>query len=211
MNARSLVGAVLVAAAAVVVFAGWLHATAAPGRLWVVARQPLAAGTTLDAGELTTVSMRLAPATGAGAFTNPVALVGRTLAAPLAPGNLVTAAALVPNGGEAPLRPVAVTVEPSELAPLEVGGLVDVVVTDGSNPSALTVVVARGARVISTASPAGTLVGQSSGAVVTLGVASFGEVTAIIHAERTGTLSVVAGEPSDGSGAGPSPRPPRGS
>jgi hypothetical protein len=203
-NPRVLIGAVLVAGAAVLVFAAWLGATGSPGRPWVVARVPLAAGSQLAAGDLTTARMRLAPATAAGATGDVAALVGRTLAAPLAPGDLVTAAALVPSGAQPALRPVAVTVDPSEVADLGTGGLADVLVTDGSSPPATTTIVVRGARVLSTGAPAAGLVGGQSGAVVTLGVGSFAEVTAIIHAEQTGTVAVVAGEPSDGTGLGPS-------
>lgn len=204
-NGRSLLGALLVAASAVVVFTAWLDATSHPGQPWVVAGRPLAAGTTLDAADLTTLQMRLAPATAAGGFAVPTLLIGRTLAAPLAAGSLVTGAALVPAGGQPSLRPVALSVDPSESAPLEVGGLVDVLVTNGSAPSATTTVVVRGARMISRAGPSSSLVGDSDGEVITLGVSSLAEVTAIVHAERTGTLGVVAGEPSDGSGLGPPP------
>lgn len=197
-----MAGSFLVTAAAVLVFAAWLGTTGSPGRPWVVAGRPLAAGTILAAGDLTTSSMRLATQTGAGAFRDPTALVGRTLAAPLAPGDLVTSAGLVPTGAQPALRPVAVTVDPSEASVLATGELVDVLVTDGSSPSSPTSVVARGARVIGVTAASGVLAGASSGDVVTLGVASLDEVTAIVHSARTGTLSVVVGEPSDGSGLG---------
>lgn len=201
-SGRALAGGLLVAAAAVLVFAAWLGASGRPGRPWVIARVPLAAGTTLAPGELTTAPMSLAPATGDHAYSDPAALVGRTLAAPLAAGELVQSAALVPAGAQPALRPVAVSVDPAEASVLLTGSLVDVLVTDGSGPSSPTTVVARGARVISVAQAASNLASQSAGTVVTLGVSSLPEVTAIVHAERTGTLSVVVGEPSDGAGLG---------
>jgi hypothetical protein len=40
---------------------------------------------------------------------------------------------------------------------------------------------------------------------VTIGVASLGEVEAIVRASRAGTISLIAAEPSDGVGAGPGP------
>ncbi|MGH9076408.1 MAG: SAF domain-containing protein, partial [Acidimicrobiales bacterium] len=161
-SGRSVLGALLVAAAAVLVFTAWLGTTSPAGRPWVVAARPLAQGTRLAAGDLSVSSMQLAPATAAGGFARPGALSGRVLDAPLAPGNLVTRADLVPAGGQAALRPVALGVDPSEAAPLSVGGLVDVLVTTGSGPSAQTAVVTRGARLISLAAPASTL-GASSG------------------------------------------------
>ena len=203
-SGRSLAGAFLVAAAAVLVFAAWLETTGSPGRPWVVARRPLAAGTTLVPGDLTTAAMRLAGQTGAGAFNDPRTLLGRTLAAPVAPGDLLTSAALVPVGAQPALRPVAVTIDPSEASVLATGERVDVLVTDGSSPSAPTDVVARGARVIGITQASSSLSGTGSGDVVTLGVSSLEEVTAIVHSADTGKLSVVVGEPSDGTGLGPS-------
>jgi Flp pilus assembly protein CpaB len=195
-------GGLLMAAAAVMVFAAWLGSAGAAGRLWVVARVPLAAGTTLRYGDLTTMRMSLPGPTAAGAFGDVSALMGRTLDAPLAGGELVQAAALVPTGAQPALRPVAVTVDPSEASALATGGLVDVLVTDGSDPSSPTSVVVRGARVISVDAAAGAFGSGSGGSEVTVGVSSLAEVTAIVHAEHTGTLSLVVGEPSDGSGLG---------
>lgn len=195
------------AAAGVIVFAAWLGSAGASGRPWVVARIPLAAGTTLRYGDLTTARMSLPGQTAAGAFADVNSLMGRTLAAPLGPGELVQAAALVPPGAQPALRPVAVTVDPAEASVLSTGGLVDVLVTEGSDPSSPTAVVVRGARVVSIG-PAPGGFGSATGTEVTVGVSSLAEVTAIVHAEHTGTLSLVVGEPSDGAGlagAGASP------
>lgn len=202
LNGRAVAGGLLMAAAAVLVFSAWL-ATSGRGRPWVVTRSALAAGTTLTPGDLTTADMTLPASTAAGSFSAPSALVGRTLQAPLGAGELVQTAALVPAGSQPRLRPVAVSVDPTEASALLTGGLVDVLVTNGSSPAAPTTVVARGATVISVQQPGGSLAASANGAVVTLGVSSFAEAAAIVHAEHTGTLSVIVGEPSDGSGLGP--------
>jgi Flp pilus assembly protein CpaB len=201
VSGRAATGGLLVAAAGVLVFSAWLGAAGGRGRPWVVARVPLAAGTTLRYGEVGTARMSLAPQTARVAFADPGAVLGRTLAAPVAAGGLVQAGDLVPNGAQPAWRPVTVAVDPSDAGALGVGGLVDILVTNGSDPSSPTTVVDRGARVISVGSAAGAF-SSSAGATVTIGVRSLAEVTAIVHAEHTGTVSLVAGEPSDGEGLG---------
>jgi Flp pilus assembly protein CpaB len=206
-NGRTLAGGFLVAAAAVIVFGAWLQAGGNHGRSWVVARRPLAAGWTLQPGDLTTSTMRLPASTGARAFGNPASLVGRTLAAPVAAGELVQSGDVVPTGVVPAVRPVTVTVDAPDATTLSTGELVDVLVTNGTSPSAATEAVVYGARVLDVSRPGSSLEAASSGPVVTLGVQSFPEVQAVVHASRTGTVSVVAGEAGDGSGLGPAATP----
>jgi Flp pilus assembly protein CpaB len=203
LNGRALVGALLVAVAAVVVFSAWLGSTGGSGHPVVIVNQPLAAGTTLSSGDLGTARVRLPAATSAHTFSNPSLLVGRILSAPLAPDELVQSSDLVATGQNPPLRPVAVTVDSSDASALAVGDLVDVLVTGGTTASSPTQVVLRGARVLSVANPTAALAGADTGTVVTVGVATLGQVTAVVHAERTGTLNVVVGEPGDGTGLSP--------
>jgi Flp pilus assembly protein CpaB len=206
-NGRTVAGGFLVAAAAVIVFGAWLQASGNHGHPWVVARRPLAAGWTLQPGDLTTSTMRLPASTGARAFGSPAALVGRTLAAPVATGELVQSGDLVPAGGAPVVRPVAVTVDAPDTATLSTGELVDVLVTNGTSPSAATDAVVYGARVLDISRPGSGLEATDSGTVVTLGVHSFPEVQAVVHASRTGNVSVVAGESGDGRGLGPGATP----
>jgi len=200
LNGRALGGALLVAVAAVVVFWGWLGSSGSTGQPTVIVNRPLAAGTTLNPGDLTTARVGLPSATRAHTFANPSLLLGRVLADPLAPGELVQSSDLVAQGHAPPLRPVAVTVDTSDAGVLAVGDLVDVVVTDGTATASPTSVVLLGARVLALSEAAGTLAGANTSTVVTIGVSTLDEVTALIHAERTGTLNVVEGEAADGSG-----------
>ena len=199
-SGRALGGALLIAIAAVVVFSAWLGTTGSSGHPAVVVTQPLAAGTTLSAGDLTTSKVQLPAATAGHTFSDPGGLVGRVLSAPLAPGELLQSSDLVALGDNPPLRPVAVTADSGDAATLAVGDLVDVVVTNGSGVSSTTQVVLRGARVLALAGASGTLAGPDATTVVTIGVPTLAEVTAVVHAERTGTLNVVVGEPGDGAG-----------
>ncbi|MBO0692273.1 MAG: hypothetical protein J2P58_05200 [Acidimicrobiaceae bacterium] len=204
-NGRAVVGAFLMAAAATIVLTAWLAATGSHGRRWVVADRYVAAGARIGQADLRTETMTLPRDTASTAFASPAALVGRTLSAPLAAGEVVQQSMLVPLRRQPALRPVTLSVTPADAADLSPGTLVDVLETSGNGPNAHTVVVLRGARVITVAKPGSSLIASAGGTEVTLGVASLAEVEAVIHAEHTATVSVVTGEPSDGTGLGPPP------
>lgn len=191
------------AAAAAIVLVAWFAEDGSHGRRWVVADRSLAAGVRISAADLRTETMTLPADAAADAFASPETLVGRTLSAPLQPGELVESSLLVPAGHAPLLRPVTVSVTPADANDLSAGTLVDVLETSGSGPSARTAVVLRGARVMSLGKPTSGVFASSSGTEVTLGVRSLAEVEAIVAAEHAATVSVVVGEPSDGAGLGP--------
>ncbi len=194
---RAVAGGFLIAAAAVIVFASWSAATRPAGRQLVVARTVLAAGAHLQAGDLTTSRMQVPSGVGAASFATPGDLQGRMLAARLAPGQLVESSDLVPAGTTPRRRPVTVAVAASDLADLQVGGLVDVLVTNGTDASATTQVVVTDATLLQASSGSSSLIGGTAGAQATLGVSGLDQVEAVVHAAHTGTVTVVAGQPSD--------------
>jgi Flp pilus assembly protein CpaB len=203
-----VVGAFLVAVAAVVVFSASLAGASKPGQRWVVAARPLAAGSLLGPGDLTSSTMRLSRSSAAVAFRQPVAVEGRTLAVPLPSGALLESAELVPSRSQPAVRPVSVAVDPMSLAALSPGQPVDVLATQGSGSAVAVAVVLRGATLLAIAPPnTGALATGGSGQV-TIGVASLAEVEAVVRASHAGTISLVAAEPADGVGAGPGPGSP---
>ncbi|MDQ2754765.1 MAG: SAF domain-containing protein [Actinomycetota bacterium] len=203
-SGRAVTGGFLVAVAAVVVFSAWLSTQASSGHSWVVARHDLAIGTRLTPADVVTATMRL-PRVTAGAYGDERPLFGRILAAPLRGGDLIQSSSLVPVGSQPALRPVTVTVAGADLSSLVPGDLTVVFVTTGSDATATTVPVVRGATVLSIARSGSGLIGSQGGDQATLGVGDLAEVQAIVHAQHTGTLSLVVGEPSDGLGLGPQP------
>ncbi len=168
-----------------------------------MAARPLPAGTRLTPDDLTMTSLTLGHgSTAAAAFETSAALVGRTLAVPVDQGELILGTETqVPAAGAA-LRPVPVTVAPTDLVDLDTGDLVDVLETSGTTPEARTSVVVFGARVLSTAQPSSGLLGSGGTSVVTLGVGTLAEVEAVVAAEHAGTVDLVVGQPSDGVGLG---------
>lgn len=127
---RAVLGGLLVAAAAVVVFASALGAAGHRGRPYVVATRPLAAGSVIGPGDTTTRSMSLPSGTRQLAFADPSELIGRRLAVDVAPGALIESPVLAP-GPTAALRPVSIPVDPDSLAALAPGDPVDVLELPG--------------------------------------------------------------------------------
>ena len=200
---RAVAGGFVIALAVVVVFAGWLSTRAGSGHRWVVASAALPAGTRLTAADLTTTTLRLGQgAAASNAFDTTGSLIGRDLAVAVNAGELILRSEVPVSAAVAVLRPVPVTVSPTDLVDLAAGDLVDILETSAAGPTTRTTVVLRGARVLSTTQPSSGLLGSGGDQVVTLGMATLAEVTATVVAEHAGTLDVVVAEPSDGAGLG---------
>jgi len=193
-----------VAIAAIIVFVAVLANSSRNEQQYVIATGAIPAGSTIGPGDLSTAKMSLSGATGSNAFRQIGSLVGRTAAEAIGPGELLEQSMLVPAGSQPATRPVSVAVNPSSLAGLAPGSGVDVLATEGSGSSATVSVVMRGAVLIAVNNSASGGLTGSSNPVVTLGVGSLPEVEAVVQASQSGTVSVVAAEPSDGVGPGPS-------
>ncbi len=202
-SGRAVAGGFAVAVAVVAVFAAFVASRGTSGRAWVVASTGLPAGTRLTSSDLATTTLRLGSGpVAAEAFEAPGDLIGRTLAIGVGRGGLIVQSELSAPDATPALRPVPVSVTPGDLVDLARGDLVDVLVTAGNGSNVKTTVVIRGARVLATNQPAGGLVGTSGDNIVTLGVHTLAEVEAVIGSEHGGTVDLVVGEPSDGSGQG---------
>lgn len=204
-NGRALAGAFFVTAAAVIVLTGWLLITRPSGQSWVVARVAVPAGARLTAADLSSATVRLPAAQAATAFSNPASLVGRITAGRLERGSLVEQGSLVPAGSQPRLRPLAVTDTAADLDALTIGGPVDVLETEGTGTAAVTTVVLRDATLVSVDRSNSTFATSSSSAVAVIGVSSLAEVEAVVDAEHAGTVTLVAGRASDGTGPGAGP------
>lgn len=223
-----MLGGLLIAAAAVVVFAGAIAASRSGSAGYVVAAQPLAAGTIIAPGDTATETFTLPPAARAAAFRSQGPVIGRALSVAVTPGELIQSSMLEPAGGAGALRPVSVAVDPTSLAGLAAGDSVDVLAapggsqasgvgsagiptgpgpaSGGSTSSSGVTVVLRGAALLSVTRPGSTLAPVSgSGTVVTVGVSSLAEAEMVIGAAHSGTIILVQAEPSDGVGPGPAP------
>ena len=202
-SGRAVVGGLLIALAAVAVFAAALRGTNQDNQAsFVVAARSLQAGSVIEPADLTTTSMRLPGSVSAGAYTSIAALEGRTLAVGIARGQLIEAPMLVAAGGARPVRPVTLPVDASALGGLYAGEPVDVLQTGGGDASATVTVVLRGATLLALSRPGSNLFSGPSTASVTLGVSTLQEVEAVVAAAHSGSLTIVAAAPEDGMGPG---------
>ena len=196
-----MVGGVLVAAAAVGLFAAATTAGRQPGHPYVVAERALTAGTRLEAGDLTLAQIELPPTLRARAFDDASALAGATLLAPLGSGELIQISAVIAGGTTAGSRELTFTVERGRIGPtIRDGERIDLLATYGTGDDAYTLVAGRDLPVI-TVDRTRVGVGETSPVFVTVAVGDQAQEVALSHAAQVGKLTVVrttGAAPTDG-------------
>lgn len=206
---RAILGGLLVAAAVVGLFYASTQTDAGPRHSWVVAGRALPPGTRLAAGDLRRVPIDLPAEVAARAFANPSELVGATLIAPLAGGDLVQASAVVAKGSGPSSRELTFVVAgPALGGSVEQGERIDVLATYGNGGDAVTSVVLKQALIVTIDRGRGRA-GDQSDAAITVALDDPADEVALAHAVQTAKLTVVraTGAPPI-AGAGPTFRPP---
>lgn len=190
-GARAVVGGLLVAAAAVGLYAASSSASSGPRHSYVVARHGLAPGARLTPADLSRLPLDLPPALAQRAFRDTRTLEGATVVSPLAAGELVQASAVVAKSSAPGSREITFTVPRATLAPtLEQGERIDVVATFGTGVDAFSSVVLRHALVVGL-DRGRERVGAGDDAAVTVAVDDPGEAVSLAHAIQLGRLTVV--------------------
>ena len=143
---RAVVGAFLIALAAVLVFWSYGRATQTPHQLYVVATHDLRPGDRISPGDLTVVALDLPDAAvRRQVFGSPAELLsaGATVIAPVNAGALVEASEVVGRGGLPGTREMSLDIDRSRAVggTLKPGEFVDVLATFGSGTNAYTAVV----------------------------------------------------------------------
>ena len=188
-GSRAVAGGLLVAVALVGLFVV-ASGRASTADTYVVARRALAPGSELKVSDLARARLDLPGAQRGRAFTDVGPLVGSVTVAPLAPGDLVQASAVVRTGSERGNREVSFSVDRAVLGPsLAPGDLVDVISTYGTGSDAYTTVVLRGARVVALDRGGSGLAEGPS--IVTVGLDGEADALALAHAGALGKISVV--------------------
>jgi Flp pilus assembly protein CpaB len=211
-NGRAALGGLLVVLAVLALETIGRPGGASISERYVVARHPLAIGSRITAGDLTTA--RIGVPSGplrSRVFNEPARLVGAIVLAPVGEGELIQASAVVAAGAQNELRQISVPVEAARALGdrLQPGELVDVIATFGSGGDAFTVAVVSGARVVARDTSGGTL-GDRKSAVVVLAVSTVEDSLAIANAVAAGQISLVRVSGVGGSPTAPSPyRAPR--
>ncbi|MEJ7765385.1 MAG: RcpC/CpaB family pilus assembly protein [Acidimicrobiales bacterium] len=196
---RAVFGGFLVAVAVVGTIAAQNAATGPPSTRYVVAAASLPAGRSVVLDDLTTRAIDLPEPLSGRAYRDPQQLVGRVLAATLAPGELVQVSALAQRGPRAGEREVSFTADPARSLGQRVspGDLVDVYATAGQGQAESTTLIVRSVRVIDRQGRDG------AGFIFTVALADAEEVESLVAAAAAGSLTVVratAAQPSPGGG-----------
>jgi Flp pilus assembly protein CpaB len=190
-GSRAVVGGLLVAAAAVGLFAAASRSADGPAESYAVARQELPAGTRLQATDLELVPMELAPALRGRVFNHTAALVGATLVSPLGPGELVQASAVVARDAGAASRELSFTLERGRVGTgIKQGERADLLATYGTGPDAFTTVVVRQAVLVAIERPRSAS-GEAGPATVTVALEDPADALALAHAIQLGKVTLV--------------------
>ena len=190
-GSRAVAGGLLVAAAAVGLFSASSRSGQASRQPFVVASRALPPGARIEAGDLAVQELHLSPTVAARAFSDSRGLVGATLLAPLAAGELVQASAVVARGGGPASRELSFTVERGRVnAELRDGERVDLLATYGAAVDGFTAVVVRQALVVSVDETRGSL-GDGAPVVVTVALDDPADALALAHAVQVGKVTVV--------------------
>ena len=188
-GSRAVVGGLLMAVAAVGVFAAWSGATERPTHPVVIASGDIRVGEPIEATDLRVVRVDLPAGLRAHAFAAAGDVEGRIALGPIAQGELVQSGLVTDDVGLAGLHEVAVTLPREQIAVgrLKQGERVDVFVTYEEATRS----VVRGAEVVQIdAAGDGSLTSDREIELV-IAVPSGEDVAAVVHALRTGDVTVV--------------------
>ena len=202
-GSRAVVGGLLVAAAAIGLFSASTRVGEGSRQSYVVASRGLVAGARIEAGDLAVQQLHLSPPVAARAFADRGPVVGATVLAPLAAGELVQASAVVARRSGSASRELSFTVERGRVnADLRDGERVDLLATYGA-ADGFTAMVVRQALVVSLGEARSSL-GDAAPVVITVALDDTADALALAHAVQAGKVTVVR---STGAAALSSPPP----
>lgn len=196
---RALVGALLMALAAVGVFLAYTDASQGPGEELVVAGRPIRVGEHISADDLELLTGELpGPARGAS-FASIDEVAGHVALGPIAEGEILQAGAITTDRAAAPVHEIAITLPREQIAVgrLKQGERVDVFVTYDERTTS----VVRGAEVVQIAATTDGSLTSAREISIVVAVPSGEVIAALVHALRTGDVTVVRStfaQPDDG-------------
>jgi hypothetical protein len=208
---RAVVGALLVAASAVGVFAAYLGATAEPSSAYLVAGGPIEPGTRFGSlDEVLAVvgqtPLDLPPTAAERAIRaeDAATLVGRIVVAPLERGDLLSRTLLVDDGGVADAQTLSFSVPRSAAVDgsLRAGERIDVIATHGAGNESFSSFVARGLPLLRVSAPDSS-VGAPGSLTLTVAVSALDDVLALSHAAATAEVRVTRSTARPGDGEHP--------
>jgi Flp pilus assembly protein CpaB len=196
---RAVLGGVLMAVAAVGVFLAYEQAGREPTAAIVVAARPIRLGEVLEASDLRTVHGELPG--GAPAFARAELLVGHVALGPIDEGEIIQPGSVTDDPSADPVHEVAITLPGRQIAVgrLKPGERVDVFVTYDERTTS----VVRGAQVVQIEAEDSASLTSDREITLVVAVPSDQTVAALVHALRTGDVTVVRSTFADASSADP--------
>lgn len=201
-----MVGGLLMAVAALGVFVAYSHASARPTAPVVVASTRLLAGETITAEDVHLVEADLPTEVATGTFGAAEDVIGRIALGPIAEGEILQAGLVTDDVSGGARHEVALTLPRAQVAVgrLKQGEQVDLFVTAGN----ATELVVRSAEVVQLGSAGDGSITSDREVELVVAVPSGDAVTALVHALRTGDVTVVrstfgADDPTTREAAGP--------
>ncbi len=191
-GSRAVVGGLLIAVAAVGVFAAWSGAGKNPTTRYIVASRTIAAGTVLDRADLTTVAIDLPDAVAGRSFSNIAVLEHAVTLGPLEAGELVQSGNVLP-GRRAKRRPelsFGIDAERAVAGTLRAGDRIDILVTYGTGAGSVTQVVSTDAVVLAVDGGNRNGLSDSRRQVLSVALASSDDILGMTNAARAGELTV---------------------
>ena len=197
---RAVVGGVLMALAAIGVYLAYDRAAARPTDPVVVADRDIRLGQVLEPDDLRTIEADLPDPVADRAFRSISSLTGRVALGPIADGEVVQAAAVTDGPAPPDHQEVAITLPrgPIAVGRLKEGERVDVFVTRDERTTS----VVRGAAVVQISADDGSLTSTRDVTLV-VAIPTSDAVAALVHALRTGDVTVVRSTFSDATAEDP--------
>lgn len=189
---RALLGGVLVASAAVGLFAASRPHPDVPSTAYLVARHDLTPGHRIRPGDLSAEAIDLPGATARATVAEGTPVVGDVVLLPIAAGTLVTDDVLAPRGRPTDRSLLSFSIEPERAAAgdLVVGDRVDVLVT-WAHGDDRTEVVGHDLLVAAVTRPDDEAIGASALLVISVMAPRGSSLVTLTKAIRAGELTVV--------------------
>lgn len=205
---RAALGGLLISIAAVGVFLAYTGATKGPTDPMVVAVRGIRVGEVIEADDVRIVVAELPRGARTGTFASTASVLGRVALGPISEGEIVQAGAITAQRATSRAHEVAITLAREQIAigRLKRGERVDVFVTYDERTTS----VVRGAEVVQIGGEDDRSLTSDREISIVVAVRSGDIVAALVHALRTGDVTVVRStfaEPDEGEPLVFEPRP----
>ncbi|MEX1218713.1 MAG: SAF domain-containing protein [Acidimicrobiales bacterium] len=192
-NSRTIVGGLLVSAAALASYLTVSGAGTTQQQTMIVASRSIAAGERLDSSSLTTTSIDKKSSLATHGYSSVDSLSGAVAIAPLGEGELIQRSAVLTSSTNEPTREFSFPVDRERAlnGDLRAGERVDVLATYGSGSDSTTTVLARDARVVRMSDAKTGALGSSGKLIITLALASADQMLDAVHAAQVASITVV--------------------